>query len=194
MDRMTELRTDRLLLRRWRDSDRAPFAGLNADPDVMRYFPGPLSRQASDELLDRLDAALEREGWGLWALEERGNGAFLGFTGIARPSFEAHFTPAVEVGWRLARHAWGHGFATEAARAAAAFAFVELNLDELVSFTPERHARSRAVMHRLGMTHDPADDFDHPGFAEGHPLRRFVLYRLTPPTLPTNAGARREPR
>ncbi len=175
---MSELRTERLLLRRWRASDREPFAALNADPEVMRYFPRPLTRQASDRLAALADADLERQGWGLWALEQRATGRFLGFTGLAHPAFEASFTPAVEVGWRLARAAWGCGFATEAARAAAAFAFAELGLDELVSFTAESNARSRAVMRRLGMQHDPADDFDHPHVSEGE-LRRHVLYRLT---------------
>ena len=124
------------------------------------------------------DADLERQGWGLWAPEHRATGRFLGFTGLARPTFKAPFTPAVEIGWRLSRTAWGHGFATEAARAAAAFAFDELGLEELVSFTAEPNARSRAVMRRLGMRHDPADDFDHPNVPKGD-LRRHVLYRLT---------------
>jgi RimJ/RimL family protein N-acetyltransferase len=175
---MSELRTERLLLRRWRMSDREPFAALNADSEVMRYFPRPLTRQASDRLAELIDADLERQGWGLWALEQRATGHFLGFTGLSRPTFEASFTPAVEIGWRLARAAWGCGFATEAARAAAAFAFDALNLDELVSFTAEPNARSRAVMRRLGMRHDPAEDFDHPHVPAGE-LRRHVLYRLT---------------
>lgn len=143
----------------------------------MRYFPRPLTRQASDRLAERSDADLERQGWGLWALEQRANGRFLGFTGLARPTFEASFTPAVEIGWRLSRSAWGSGFATEAARAAAAFAFKELGLDELVSYTAASNARSRAVMRRLGMRQYPAD-FDHPHVPEGD-LRRHVLYRLT---------------
>ena len=117
------------------------------------------------------------DGWGLWALEERATGRFLGFTGLARPRFEAPFMPAVEIGWRLARDAWGQGFASEAARAAASFAFDEIALDELVSMTVVANERSRAVMRRLGMTHDPADDFDHPLVAEAH-LKRHVLYRL----------------
>lgn len=144
----------------------------------MRWFPAPLDREASDALLDRCQAGLDEEGWGLWALEERASGAFVGFTGLARPSFEAHFTPAVEVGWRLSRGAWGRGLAGEAARRAVAFAFDELELDELVSITVPGNARSRAVMERLGMVRDPADDFDHPRLAEGHPLRLHVLYRL----------------
>jgi RimJ/RimL family protein N-acetyltransferase len=172
-----ELTTDRLLLRRWQAGDRSPFAALNADPQVMRYFPAVLTRRASDELARRIEADIARRGWGLWALEERATGRFVGFTGLARASFEAPFTPAVEIGWRLSRTAWGRGFATEAARAAATFAFGDLGLDELVSFTAAGNARSRAVMRRLGMRHDDADDFDHPAVRDGD-LRRHVLYRL----------------
>lgn len=144
----------------------------------MRYLPRPYTRQASDRLAALADADLERQGWGLWALEQRATGRFLGFTGLARPTFEASFTPAVEIGWRLSRAAWGFGFATEAARGAAAFAFDELGLQELVSYTAEPNVRSRAVMRRLGMRHDPAEDFDHPHVAEAS-LRRHVLYRLS---------------
>ena len=175
---MHELQTERLLLRRWRSHDRAPFAALNADPEVMRHFPAALTRSESDAIADLLEGLIEREGWGLWALEEQATGCFLGFTGLARPGFEAPFMPAVEIGWRLARDAWGQGFASEAARAAAAFAFEQLNLAELVSFTVPANERSRAVMRRLGMRRDPADDFDHPLVGEEH-LRRHVLCRLT---------------
>jgi ribosomal-protein-alanine N-acetyltransferase len=172
--------TARLLLRQWRESDREPFAALNADPEVMRHFPAPLSRAESDAFVDRVAAAVEETGWGLWAVEERASGRFLGFTGLAVPRFTAHFTPAVEVGWRLARSAWGHGYATEAARAAVAVGFTELGLEQLVSFTVPANLRSRAVMERLGMTHDESDDFDHPALAADSPLRRHVLYRLRP--------------
>ena len=175
---VAELQTARLVLRHWRDADRPPFARLNADAEVMRWFPSPLTRQQSDDLAARLAAHLDREGWGLWALEERATGRFAGFTGLARPGFDAPFTPAVEIGWRLARDAWGRGFATEAARAAAAYGFCELALDEIVSFTVARNARSRAVMARLGMRHDRAGDFDHP-LVRDERLRRHVLYRLT---------------
>ena len=175
---MAELSTARLSLRHWRPGDRAPFAALNADPEVMRWFPAPLTRAASDTLADRIEADMTRQGWGLWALEERASGAFIGFTGLARPSFDAPFMPTVEIGWRLARSAWGSGFATEAAGAVVAFAFDELGLDEIVSFTVEHNERSRAVMRRLGMRHDCADDFDHPAVRAEH-LRRHVLYRLT---------------
>jgi ribosomal-protein-alanine N-acetyltransferase len=175
-----ELETERLLLRRWRPEDRPPFAALNADPEVMQHFPAPLTRSESDAFVDMIEQAMERDGWGLWAMEERASGRFLGFTGLARPRFEAPFMPAVEIGWRLARPAWGQGFASEAARAAAAFAFDAGGLDELVSMTVVANERSRAVMRRLGMTHDPADDFDHPSIGTEHEhLRRHVLYRLS---------------
>jgi ribosomal-protein-alanine N-acetyltransferase len=177
-----ELRTDRLILSKWRVGDRAPFAELNLDADVMRHFPGPLSRTESDALVDRIVADFERCGWGLWALEERATGRFLGFTGLAPVRFQAPFTPATEVGWRLRRDAWGRGFATEAGRAALAFAFAPdgLALAEVVSFTAHANQRSRAVMHRLGMSRDPAGDFDHPALPAGHPARRHVLYRARP--------------
>ena len=175
------LETSRLVLREWTDGDLAPFAALNADPEVMRYFPAPLRREESDALAGRIRDDLDARGWGLWAVEARKGPApgFLGFTGLAAPRFEAHFTPAVEIGWRLARNAWGHGYATEAARAALAMAFGPLALDEVVSFTTSANARSRAVMVRLGMRRDPDDDFDHPSLPAGHPLQRHVLYRLT---------------
>jgi RimJ/RimL family protein N-acetyltransferase len=167
-----------LLLRRWRDSDRAPFASLNADPQVMEFFEAPLTRQESDALVERIEADFEQLGYGLWALEVRATGQFIGFTGLSVPTFEAHFTPAVEIGWRLLRSAWGQGFATEAARQALAFAFDVVQLEEIVSFTTSAHERSQAVMRRLGMTRNPADDFDHPRLPEGSRLRRHVLYRM----------------
>lgn len=173
-----ERTTSRLLLRQWRYDDREPFARMNADPEVMKHFPAPLARAESDALADRAAAWLEAQGWGLWALEVRATGEFVGFTGLAVPRFEAHFTPAVEAGWRLARTAWGHGYATEAARAALAVAFGEVGLDEVVSFTSRGNTRSRAVMRRIGMTHDPADDFDNPTLDPRSPLRAHVLYRI----------------
>ena len=176
---MTELRTDRLLMRRWREADREAMAAITADPEVQRYYPAPLTRAETDEFIDRIEAEFDERGWALWALEVAGTGEMIGYTGLEIPGFEAHFTPAVEVGWRLARGAWGHGYATEAARAAVDYGFRELGLDEIVSFTVPANARSRAVMERLGMTHDPAEDFDHPGLPEGHALRRHVLYRIS---------------
>ncbi len=168
--------TERLTLRQWRDDDLEPFAALNADPAVMEFFPAPLTREQSDSLAQRERTAIEERGWGLWAVENADRG-FMGFVGLAVPSFEAHFTPAVEIGWRLAREQWGKGYATEAARAALAFGFEELALDEIVSFTVPANRKSWLVMERLGMTRSPEDDFDHPMLGEGHPLRRHVLYR-----------------
>lgn len=170
--------TDRLILRRWRESDREPFAALNADPEVMEHFPAPLTRAGSDAMIDRIEAGFDEYGFGLWAIEVTDTGRFIGFTGLSVPRFTAHFTPAVEVGWRLARSAWGHGYASEAARRALAYGFDEVGLDEIVSFTTVTNVRSQAVMARIGMTHDPLDDFDHPLVAATSPLRRHVLYRL----------------
>jgi RimJ/RimL family protein N-acetyltransferase len=142
----------------------------------MRYFPSTLSPEQVDAAIARFSHRIASTGWGLWALER--DGEFIGFTGLSVPSFEAPFTPCVEVGWRLARHAWGRGYATEAAREAVRFGFDELGLDEIVSFTAAQNAPSRAVMQRLGMSHDPAEDFDHPAVPEDWPGRRHVLYRL----------------
>lgn len=172
------LHTDRLLLRAWREADREPFAALNADPEVMRHFPSTLTREQSDALADRIVAEFDERGHGLWAVEVPGTAPFIGFVGLHAQTFPAHFTPAVEVGWRLAREHWGHGYATEAARASVDFGFRSLGLDEIVSLTSPANVRSRAVMERLGMTREPADDFDHPNIPEGHPMRRQVLYRL----------------
>lgn len=174
-----ELRTGRLLLRRWRDADRDAFAELNADGEVMEHFPEPLARDESDSLVDRIEAGFERRGYGFWAVELGPSGEFIGFTGLALAEFEAHFTPAVEVGWRLKRSAWGHGYATEGARAAMTYGFDRVGVREIVALTTRNNMRSRAVMQRLGMSHDPTDDFDHPGFPPGHPLRPSVLYRIS---------------
>ncbi len=176
---MPDLTTRRLLLRQWRDADLVPFAALNADPEVMRYFPAPLTREQSDALADRARSAIEERGWGLWAVEHTASGVFIGFVGLAEPRFDAHFTPAVEVGWRLGPAHWGYGYATEAAQAALSFGFRELDLAEIVSFTAAANEGSQAVMRRLGMSHDPVDDFDHPSI-DG-PLRRHLLFRLQRP-------------
>jgi RimJ/RimL family protein N-acetyltransferase len=175
----TLLRTERLLLRRWRQDDRGPFAAMNADAEVMKYFPAMLTRDLSDALVDRIEEGFGRRGFGLWALEVAEDRKFIGFTGLSIPAFDAHFTPAVEIGWRLARPSWGNGYATEAARRVLSTAFAGHGLAEIVSFTSRANVRSQAVMRRIGMTHDPADDFDHPRLPPGHPLRRHVLWRLT---------------
>jgi len=170
--------TERLVLRRWRAEDRAPFAALNADPRVMELLPQRLDREQSDALVDRIEEHFDAHGYGLWCVDVRAGASCIGFVGLATAPFEAPFTPAVEVGWRLAHSAWGHGYASEAARAALAFGFDRADLDEIVSFTASHNARSRAVMERIGLVRDPDDDFDHPRLPEGHPLRRHVLYRL----------------
>jgi RimJ/RimL family protein N-acetyltransferase len=170
--------TERLKLRGWRQEDREPFARMNADPRVMEFFPGILSRPRSDAYADRIEAHFSEHGFGLFAVELRESGEFIGFTGLAVPSFKAHFTPCVEIGWRLASAHWGLGFATEAARAIIQHSFETLRLDEIVSFTVPANVHSRRVIEKIGMTHDPADDFEHPGLPADHPLRRHVLYRL----------------
>jgi ribosomal-protein-alanine N-acetyltransferase len=175
------LDTPRLRLRRWREADREPFAAINADPLVMEHFPERLTQRQSDDLIEKIELGFEANGYGLWALEPRASGEFVGFTGLAMTKFDAHFTPAVEIGWRLARTAWGKGYATEAAQAALGFGFEEVGLVEIVSFTTVANARSRAVMERIGMAQDPAEDFDHPGIPTGHRQRRQVLYRIAAP-------------
>ncbi len=172
------LKTSRLLLRPWRLSDRAPFAAMNADPRVMEHFPAPLSQNESDATIARIEAHLDQHGFGLWAVEILGVAPFAGFIGLSIPRFEAHFTPCVEIGWRLAADFWGSGYATEGAQAALVFGFADLGLKQIVSFTAPANARSRRVMEKLGMTRTASDDFDHPLLPEGHPLRRHVLYRL----------------
>jgi RimJ/RimL family protein N-acetyltransferase len=173
-----EVRTERLVLRSWREEDREPFARMNADPRVMEFFPETLSRDESDALVDRAMAHFVTHGFGPWAAELRDTGAFIGYVGLSVPRFEAAFTPCVEIGWRLAAEHWGRGLATEGAGAVVERAFGELGLAEIVSFTSEGNVRSRRVMERLGMTRDAREDFDHPSIAEGHRLRRHVLYRL----------------
>lgn len=173
------LTTARLVLRDWRDDDLPAFRALNADAEVMRFFPSPLSADESDAMAGRVRAHLSREGFGFWAVSPAGSTEFLGMVGLLRVPFVAAFTPAVEVGWRLQQSAWGQGFATEAARAAVAFGFTALGLRELVSFTVPANEPSRRVMTKLGFHRDEAGDFLHPRLPEGHPLQRHVLYRLS---------------
>jgi RimJ/RimL family protein N-acetyltransferase len=179
MTESVELATARLLMRRWHPADGDPFAALNADALVMEHFPAPLDRRASDGLIRRIDAHFEEHGYGFWALELRASGELIGFTGLQVVSFQAHFTPAVEVGWRLARAHWQRGYATEAARAALSFGFGRAGLEQIVSFTSVANERSRAVMRRIGMSRDEREDFDHPQLAASSPLRRHVLYRIS---------------
>jgi len=178
VSRAIELATQRLRLRAWRASDRDAFAALNADPQVAEYLPRILDRAESDAFAERIEAFFESHGYGLWAVEVPRVADFIGFVGLSSPGFEAAFTPCIEIGWRLAKEHWGHGYATEAARAALSFGFEELDLDEIVSFTVPANRRSRAVMERLGMQRDVAGDFAHPRLPPGHRLREHVLYRL----------------
>ena len=171
--------TERLHLRRWRYFDRAPFAAMNADPEVMEFFPSTLTEDESDALVDRVRAQFDEHGFGLWALEIRGRGEFIGFTGLAVQTFDAPFNPSIEVGWRLTRSAWGNGYALEAARASVADGFERVGLDEMVSMTSVLNVRSQGVMERLAMVRDPADDFEHPRVPDGSPLRPHALYRLS---------------
>lgn len=172
------IETRRLRLRRWKSSDSVPFYSLNSDLSVMEFMTKILSMEESDGMIQAIERGFELHGFGLWALELKEGNTFIGFTGLAIPRFESHFTPCVEVGWRLAKEFWGKGFATEAAFAALEFGFQSAGINEIVSFTAEINLKSIAVMRRLGMGHNPDDDFDHPRLPEGHVLRRHVLYRL----------------
>ena len=172
------IETDRLLLRRWERRDREPFSRLNSDLRVMEFMPGCLSRAESDLLVDSIEDHFREYGFGLYAAELRKEPLFIGFVGLAIPRFTAHFTPCVEIGWRLSTDYWGRGLATEGAKAVVRHAFEALGLEALVSFTAPANSRSRRVMEKIGMTHNPAEDFDHPNLPEGHCLRRHVLYRL----------------
>ncbi|MFG2827486.1 GNAT family N-acetyltransferase [Streptomyces sp. NPDC048434] len=179
---MSELRTERLLLRAWRHSDLAPWAAMNADPEVRQHFPDVLTPERSAASVARFQADLDERGWGWWAVEVRATGEFIGFTGLDPVEEDLPFT-GVEAGWRLTRSAWGQGYATEAAEAALDFGFTALGLPEILAVTTATNLRSQAVMRRIGMARDPADDFDDPGVPDG-PLRRIVVYRIS-------AGAQR---
>jgi RimJ/RimL family protein N-acetyltransferase len=174
--RFDTIRTDRLLMRRWVESDREPFAALNGDPETMRFFPGTLDRAGSDALADHIESLFEKQGYGLWALEVQETGEFIGFTGLNLLSAGVPGAGGVEVGWRLAKHAWHHGYATEAAQAALAVAFDGIGLDEIWSMTAVLNEPSVAVMRRLGLRE--VARFSHPGIPEGHPLRPHVTYHL----------------
>ncbi len=172
-----ELETPRLRLRAWRDSDRAPFAALNADPRVMEFFPATQTREESDKAVDLIRSRMAENGWGPWAVEVRGVSPFVGFVGlnVVAPNYPVE--PKVEIGWRLAAEHWGRGYASEGARAALAAGFERLGFDEIVSFTTVKNARSRAVMEKIGMRF-AGETFEHPNIPAGHPLRTHVLYRL----------------
>jgi RimJ/RimL family protein N-acetyltransferase len=177
--RFDTIHTDRLLMRRWLDSDREPFAALNADPETMRYFPATLDRPASDAFVDRIESRFEQQGYGLWALEVTDTGEFIGFTGLNPLPDNVPGAGGTEVGWRLARHAWHRGYATEAATAVLDVAFGRLGLNEIWSMTAVLNEPSQAVMRRLGLSE--VARFDHPGIPAGHPLRPHVTYHLVSP-------------
>jgi RimJ/RimL family protein N-acetyltransferase len=180
--RLDRLETERLIMRRWRESDWAPFADLNADPETMRYFPNTLDRAASDAMIETIEARFERQGFGFWALEVAATGTFIGFTGLNPLPDGVPGAGGVEVGWRLARHAWHQGYATEAARAALGVAFDNLGLPAVWSMTAVLNGPSLAVMRRLGLTETAR--FDHPRIPPGDPLRPHVAYRVTRPVEP----------
>lgn len=189
-----QLPTDRLQLRRFRDEDRDPFAAMNADPRVMEHFVAPLDRRASDAFIDRIEERFADQGYGLWAVEvvdEAGPvTGFIGYVGLWDATFDAAFTPAIEVGWRLNVDGWGHGYATEAAIVAVDDGFVRCGLHEILSFTATVNLRSRAVMNRIGLQRQPDGDFEHPAVPRGHPVRPHVLYRF-PDLAARRAQARR---
>lgn len=172
------METARLRLRQWRPEDREPFAMLNGDPEVMRYFPDTLDRRASDALADRIEKLIAEQGWGFWAVALKQSGDFIGFVGLHRPAPELPFSPCVEIGWRLARPYWGRGYAVEAAKAVLAFGFEQLGLDEILAFTVKHNRRSWQLMERLGMVREP-ESFMHPALPLGSPLREHCLYRLS---------------
>jgi len=178
MAEMIELHSPRLLLRRWRGEDREPFAALNADPEVMRHYPACLSRAQSDRLLQRIEADFAARGFGLWALQRKDSGVFIGLAGLRPVDFAAPFCPALEIAWRLARQHWRQGLASEAARTALDCAFTRLELEQVVAFTAEGNLASQALMRAIGMHADPAGDFDPPLLPAGHRLSRHLLYRL----------------
>jgi RimJ/RimL family protein N-acetyltransferase len=171
------IETDRLILRRWRPEDFPAFAAMNADPRVCEFFVSTLNEEEAKAFAHRIEQHFSTYGFGLWAAEVKGGAPCAGYVGLSVPQFDAHFTPCVEIGWRLAQEHWGKGYATEGAKAALRYGFDTLKLQQIVSFTVPDNVRSRAVMEKIGMTRDPADDFDHPRIAEGHPMRRHVLYR-----------------
>ena len=178
MNEQVTLTTDRLVLRPWTQSDLEPLASMNADSRVMEYFPGIKSLAESEKEMESLQKHIEKYGWGFWAASLGETGQWIGLIGLKHVSIEAHFTPAVEVGWRLEATFWGKGYATEGARASLKYGFEVLKVPEIVSYTPTHNIPSRRVMGRIGMRHDPKDDFDHPRLPVLHPLRRHVLYRL----------------
>ncbi|MBF0194253.1 MAG: GNAT family N-acetyltransferase [Magnetococcales bacterium] len=172
------IETHSLLLRKWKKSDLDPFAAMNRCKHVSEYLPKPLSREESDEFAEKIISRFAEDGLGLFAVERKDNGEFIGFNGLNIPRFSAHFMPAIEIGWRISYKNWGQGFATQSAKAVCSYAFNSLNVKEIVAFTTLANVRSRRVMEKIGMTHNPKDDFDHPNLLNDDQLKRHVLYRL----------------
>ncbi len=170
------IRTERLILRQFRDADRDPWAQMNADPEVMRHFPATLTRAEADALIDRVSARIAETGVGFWAMERAEDGAFLGFAGLNCIGHDIAVKGEWEVGWRLARHAWGQGYASEAGRASLAHGFEDLGLKRIIAYTAITNLPSVAVMQRIGMVAAPEQDFDHPALPEDSPLRRHIVY------------------
>ena len=173
-----ELQTRRLKLRQWQAQDRTPFARINADPQVMAYYPEPLSELQSNMMMDKITALINEKGWGFWAVETIEDKQFIGFVGLHEPTARLPVSPCVEIGWRLAKTSWGRGYATEGANAALYLAFEHLKIDTIYSFTSLGNKRSKAVMQRIHM-HDTFCNFEHPAIPENHPLREHVLYKIT---------------
>jgi RimJ/RimL family protein N-acetyltransferase len=178
LSRTDSITTERLLLRRWCEDDREPFAEMMADVEFNRYMPGPFDRSESDAMIEHFQDNFETEGFGMWALELPGKTPFIGCVGLTVPRTALPFCPCVEIGWRIAPRLWNHGYATEGALAALRFGFEQAELDEIVSFTVPDNLASCRVMEKIGMRHDPDGDFEHPGLVEGHPLRAHILYRI----------------
>ncbi len=174
------LETGRLLLRQWRKSDYLPFAALNSDPKAMAYFPSTLSKNESDKMADRIASLISLRGWGVWALEEKNSQQFIGFTGLHEPTAELPCSPCVEIAWRLSKHYWGKGYATEAAEESLRYAFEVLDLMEVYAFTPIFHVKSRKVMRRIHM-HNTFHNFAHPEVPPHSPFREHTLYKITKP-------------
>ena len=175
-----ELRTPRVLLRQWKDSDFDTWATMNADPQVRRFFPSTLTHADAQAEADRIRGAIAQRGWGMWALEVPGVHPFAGFVGLNLPGYEAPWMPAVEIGWRLAPSAWHQGYATEGALAALEFAFTQLELPQVVAMSVPGNTPSHQVMERIGMVRDEAADFDHPRVPADSPLKRHILHRIAP--------------
>lgn len=177
----THIETPRLILREWKETDRAPFARMNCDPLVMEHFPRILDEKSSGKLMDRFQKHLKEHGYGMYAIERTEDNEFVGFAGLAEVPFAASFTPAVEIAWRFDYEYWGLGYGMETGKAVLDHAFKKLDMKEVVAYTVHDNMRTIDLLERLGMTRDPDGDFDYPGMRKDHPLGHFVLYRAQRP-------------